>query len=97
MNTAWGPWCLVVSIGLLVVACQSTQAPTGRDSPAAWTKIEPGMTPAEAEQVAGPPRRTIRTDGAIQWLEYGTDTRRVWIYVDDNVVAATPRSRPPGD
>ena len=97
MNNAWGPWCLIVSIGLLVSACQSTHAPTDRASPAAWQQIEPGMTPAEVKEVAGSPRRTIRSGDAIQWMEYGTETRRVWIYVDDNVVAATPRSRPPRD
>ena len=94
MNTVRWSWLLLVIAGVLVSACQSTRAPTDRGPPAAWAQIEPGMTPAEVERVAGPPRRTIRTDGAVQWLEYGTDTRRVWIYVDDNVVAATPRPRP---
>lgn len=94
MPHPWMHGALLASVLLLATACQSTRSPSGNAPTAPWHHIEPGMTTADVQRVAGPPRRTIPSGPTVQWMEYGTAAERVWVYVDDDVVVAAPSPRP---
>ena len=92
MRTFW------LGIGILSLAvctvsgCQSTQGTMPNRTGALLHNVEQGMSAADVRRVMGQPRRTVRTDGEIQWMVYGTSAQRVLIYFQGNKVEAIPKS-----
>lgn len=96
MRVVWRefvPCLLAIVLCAVVSACTgpraATESRTGDGDP--FRRVELGMRPADVRSAIGPPLRTIRADGALVWMVYGTSAERVRIHFDDNVVAAVPR------
>ena len=56
------------------------------------------MSPSKVQSILGPPQRTIRRDGQLRWMVYGTSAQRLLIYFRHEKVVAVPQrgDQPPG-
>lgn len=90
MRTGW-TGLLFLSVTLCMpVACQPTENATRETGPS-LQHVERGMSPSDVRAVLGPPRQTVRENGDVQWMVYGTSAHRVMIYFRDDRVVALPR------
>ena len=91
MRTGW-TGLLFLSVALCTpVACQSSQEAT-RTPSRVLQEVERGMSPSDVRAVMGAPRQTMRDDGEVRWMVYGTSAHQVMIYFRDERVVALPRS-----
>lgn len=52
--------------------------------------VQPGMTLDEVRARLGAPLDTVRVDGRLRWVIYGTAFERAFLYVQGGTVAAVP-------
>jgi len=91
MRTDWiGLFFLSLAL-CIPVACQPTEEATRESGPNLQT-VERGMSPSDVRAIMGPPRQTVRENGDVQWMVYGTPAHQVMIYFRDERVVALPRS-----
>lgn len=87
-----------LAIGILALtmctapACMSTQDTPSQGEWAVLQSVERGMSPAEVRRIMGEPRRTVRSNGELQWMVYGSSAQRVLIYFQGNKVEAIPQN-----
>ena len=91
MRAGWTTLFVFALLLCTTVACRSSQEATRKPS-SSLQKVELGMSPADVRAVMGKPYRTIRENGAVQWMMYGTPAHRLMIYFQNERVMAVPRS-----
>jgi hypothetical protein len=89
MRLFWTGLCLLVLL-LGSSACRSTSKTPQPESPV-LRNVEQGMSPSEVRTLLGAPQHTIREDGQIRWMIYGTATQQLLIYFRHAKVAAVPQ------